>query len=77
MDLLSMLMNARVQDLDGIEVSEVISVHLTGGKLYITIDVEGEHEDPDDGAKDKIPEDDASNTVTSLHAVGALEGTNG
>lgn len=62
MDLLSMLMNAKVRDMDGDEFGEVIGVHLAGGKLSITIDVELDEEDadPDDGAKDDIPEDDAS-----------------
>ena len=63
MDLLSMLMNARITDMDGDEIGEVFGVHIAMGKLYITVDMEldDEEEDPDDGAKDDIPEDDASN----------------
>ena len=62
MDLLSMLMNAKIRDMDGDEVAEVVGVHLVQGKLSITIDMEleDEGEDPDDGAKDDIPENDAS-----------------
>lgn len=62
MDWMSLLMNARVRDMDGDEFGEVIGFHFYGGKLSITIDVEldDEEEDPDDGAKDDIPEDDAS-----------------
>ena len=63
MDLLSMLMNAKVCDMDGDIFGEVVGVNLAGGKLEIMIDVElddEEDEDPDDGAKDDIPEKDAS-----------------
>lgn len=62
MDLLSMLMNAKVCDMDGDVFGEVVNINLSGGKLEIMIDVElaDEDEDPDDGAKDDIPEDDAS-----------------
>lgn len=85
MDLLSMLMNAKVRDMDGDEIGDVIGVHIAGGKLSVTIDIEGiEVEDPDDGAKDNIPEDDASKTeFPKLVAMGKAvkrnkkDGTNG
>ena len=62
MELLSMLMNAKVCDMDGDVFGEVVGVNFAGGKLEIMVDVEmdDEGEDPDDGAKDDIPEDDAS-----------------
>ena len=63
MDLLSLLMNARVCDLDGALIAEVVEVNITAGKMELMIDVEAdddEDEDPDDGAKEDIPEDDAS-----------------
>ena len=61
MDLLSMLMNAKIRDMDGDNLGDVIGVHIAGGKLWVSVDIEGiEVEDPDDGEKDDIPEDDAS-----------------
>lgn len=63
-DLLSMLMNAKIRDMDGDVIAEVLGVHFSAGKLSLTVDIEGydedEDEEPDDGAKDDIPEDDAS-----------------
>jgi hypothetical protein len=71
MDLLSMLMNARIRDMDGDEIGEVLGVHIAMGKLYITVDMELDDgdEDPDDGEKEDIPEDDASNIVEKIHAI--------
>ncbi len=79
MDLLSLLTTAQVRTLDGEIVGEVFGVHITGGKLYLTVDVDESYEDPDDGAKDEIPDDDASVApqVTPLHAVGTLEEARG
>jgi len=64
MDLLSMLMNAKIRDVDGYSVGEVIAVHITMGKLVLTIDIESddEDEDPDGGEDEDIPEDDACKT---------------
>jgi len=81
MDLLSMLMNAKVRDVSGYEVGEVIAIHLAMGKLCVTVDIELDNEDPDDGEKEEIPEDDASkmefpNIVAMGKKVGR-EGTNG
>lgn len=82
MDLLSMLMNAKVRAMDGDEVGEVIGVHLAMGKLSITIDIElDDIEDPDDGAKEDIPDDDASKQeFPKIVAMGkkiGKDGTNG
>ena len=59
MDMLSMLMNARIKDMDGDEIGEVLGVHIVMGKLYITVDMElddGEEDDPDGG--EEVDEDD-------------------
>lgn len=59
MDLLSMLMNAKVKDVQGEDVGEVFGVHIAGGRLVVTVDVEVEYEeDPDGGEEEDIPEDD-------------------
>lgn len=81
MDLLSMLMNATVKDVDGIEVGDVGGVHIVGGKLWITIDLElGDEGDPDDGTKEDIPEDDASKqefpNIVVMGKAPKKEGTN-
>ena len=54
MDLLSMLMNAKIRNMDGDEIGDVIGIHIGGGKLIVTVDMElgdGEYEedDPDGG----------------------------
>ncbi len=84
MELLSMLMNAKIRDMDGDEIGEVLGVHFSAGRLSLTVDFEGieldEDEDPDDGAKDDIPEEDASKMkFPKLAAMGkkSKEGTNG
>ncbi len=65
MDLLSMLTTAQVRDLDGVIMGEVFGVHITGGKLYLTVDVEADYEDPeDDGDGEEIPKDDAGEVVS-------------
>lgn len=74
MDLLSMLQNAKIRDMDGDEIGEVIEIQICGGKLEIMMDLitleDDDEEDPDDGAKEDIPEDDASKAVTpKLRAV--------
>jgi hypothetical protein len=83
MELLSMLMNAKIRDMDGDEIGEVLGVHFSAGRLSLTVDIEGinlEDEDPDDGAKDDIPEDDASNIeFPKIIAMGKMkkDGTDG
>lgn len=79
MDLLSLLMNARVCDLDGALIAEVVEVNITAGKMELMIDVEADDdeddEDPDDGSKEDIPEDDASKAEpTKLRAVAGGKG---
>ena len=67
MDLLSMLADAQVNDLNGLELGRVLVVHISSGKLSLTVDIEAfDTDDPDDGAKDDIPENDASKTPSSI-----------
>ena len=78
MDLLSMLMNAKVRTVDGSDLGEVIGVHFALGRMTITIDLELEDEDPDDGEKEDIPEDDASKMeFPRLAAMGKKVGKDG
>lgn len=57
MDLLSMLQNAVVIDLNGDELGNVVGVNITGGKLVLEINVEGEEENGDggEGEEDEDP----------------------
>ena len=48
MDLLSMLMNAKIRDMDGGEIGDVIGIHIGGGKLVVTVDDEIEFEEDED-----------------------------
>ena len=67
MDLLSMLADAQVNDLNGLELGRVLVVHISSGKLSLTVDIEAfDIDDPDDGVKDDIPEDDASKPPSSI-----------
>ncbi len=79
MDLLSLLIQARVCDIDGALIGEVLEINITAGKLEIMIDAEADddedEEDPDDGSKEEIPEDDASKAATpKLRAVAGGKG---
>lgn len=59
MDTLSMLANAKITDLDGDDIGEVIAVHYVNGKLYLSVDTmlnDEEEDDPDGG--EEIDEDD-------------------
>jgi len=52
MDTLSMLSNAKISDMDGDDIGEVVGVHFVNGKLYLTVDTELDLEsetDPDGG----------------------------
>lgn len=85
MDVLSMLMNARITDTDGAEIGEVIGVHIAMGKMWVSIDMELDEEDgdpDDDGEKEDIPEDDASKQkfpklAAALSEKPKKDGTNG
>lgn len=63
MDILALLSQAKVNDMDGVELGDVMGIHFVAGKMIITINMtmgDLEDEDPDDGEKEDIPEDDAS-----------------
>lgn len=83
MDMLSMLMNARIRDVDGDEIGEVIGIHIAMGKMFISVDMElddEDGEDPDGGEEEDIPEGDASKLefpkIVAMKKVGK-DGTNG
>ena len=40
MDLLSMLMNAKIKDMDGGDIGEVVAIHYVNGKLHLSVDTE-------------------------------------
>lgn len=48
MDMLSLLMNARLKDMGGDDIGEVVAVHYTNGKLYLSVDTDFENEGEDD-----------------------------
>ncbi len=81
MDLLSMLMNAKARTVDGSDLGEVIGVHFALGRMAITIDLGLEDEDPDDGEKEDIPEDDASKIefprIVAMSRAAEKDGTDG
>lgn len=60
MDLLSMLMNAKIRDMDGDELGDVMGVHIAGGKLYVTVDTDfgDEYEEDPDGGEELDEEDE-------------------
>lgn len=70
MDTLSLVSNARVKDLDGDDIGEVVGIHYVNGKLYITIDTEIDFDgegDPDGGEEvdaDAKPELDTTEEVS-------------
>ena len=77
MDILSMLTNAQVTDLNGLELGRILIVHISSGMLTLTMDIEAYEEDggPDDGAKDDIPEDDASKKFPTVVALNTKNGS--
>ncbi len=65
MDMLSMLMNARIKDMDGDDIGEVFGVHIVGGKLFVTMDSGLGYEeegDPDGGEEIDEEERELDNT---------------
>jgi len=57
MDLLNMLMTAKVRDTDGQEVGDVLAVSIMAGHLVITVMTEDEEEGDDDGGEEVTPEE--------------------
>ena len=64
MDSLSLLMNARIRDINDDEIGEVIGLHLVMGKLYIVVDMgqADEGEDDPDGGEEIDDEHELDNT---------------
>jgi hypothetical protein len=70
MDILTMLAQAKVNDINGVALGNVQGIHFVAGKIVLTLDLdlmrfieeddEEDEDDPDDGEKDEIPEHDAS-----------------
>jgi hypothetical protein len=66
MDILTMLTQAKVNDINGVALGNVQGIHFVAGKIVLTLDlnlmrfIEEDEDDPDDGEKDEIPEHDAS-----------------
>ncbi len=83
MDIMSMLMNARIIDEDGDEVGEVVGVTINGGKMILATDIIGDldiefTEDDPDGGEEIDEEDDTEDdeekktpTLVKLVAGGA------
>jgi hypothetical protein len=58
MNILELLANVTVVDTEGYELGDVLAFHIVGGtNLVVTIDPEV-MEDPDDGDKEPIPENE-------------------
>lgn len=77
MDLLSMVLNARLLDMEGNEVGEVIGIHIAMGKLFLSVDLELADEDhgggPDGGEEvpefNFTPEDNKGTITEKIHAI--------
>lgn len=64
MDLLNMLMTAKVLDTDGDEIGDVLAIRIIAGHLVITVMTEDEEEEGDDGGGSEItPEEKAGLTL--------------
>ena len=75
MDIFSMLQNAPIIDEETAEcVGRSVGFEVVNGRMIIKVamfEIEYEDDDdpPEDGEKDDIPEDDASNIVQKIHAI--------
>ena len=84
MDILELLSQATVNDINGVGLGDVMGIHFLSGRMVISISLDlfdeddGEYDDPDDGAKDDIPEDDASQVKhLTVVAIGKRDGPDG
>lgn len=78
MDILNMLMTAKVYDTDGGLLGDVLAVRFMAGHMVITIYSEDEDEGDDDGGEEISPEERGGLTLVqpiSKEAVGG--GSNG
>ena len=63
MDLLSMLMTAKVLDTDGKDIGDVLAIRIMAGHLVITVLTEEEDEGDDDGGEEITPEERSGLTL--------------
>lgn len=63
MDLLNMLMLAKVLDTDGVEVGEVLAIRIMAGQLVITVMTDEEEEGDDGGGEKVTPEEKGGLTL--------------
>ena len=63
MDLLNMLMTAKVLDTDGAEIGDVLAIRIMNGHLVITVLTEEEDEGDDDGGEEVTPEESVGLTL--------------
>lgn len=64
MDMLSMLMNAKIMDEDGNEIGEVVGFTINGGKMMLSTDIDFEllydEDDPDGGEEIDVDDKEES-----------------
>jgi hypothetical protein len=65
MDIFSLLMGAKVVDLDGAEYNEVVEFYYTNGRLTLVLGVDYE-EDDDDPDKEKISPPTINENIMAL-----------
>ena len=77
MDMLSMLMNARVLDEDGDEIGEVVGFTILGGKMMLSTDIDFDHlydeEGPDGDGGEEIDENDDEEELDNKKETGNVE----
>ena len=80
MDIMALLSQAQVNDMDGMELGDVLGIHIVAGRMVLSINMtifdDEDEDDPDDGEKEDIPEDDASKIqFPKIVAMGKKTGT--
>ena len=79
MDVLTLLSQAQVNDMEGVELGDVMGIHFVAGRMVLSVNMtifDDEEDDPDDGEKEDIPEDDASKIqFPKIVAMGKKTGT--
>ncbi len=76
MDIFTMLQNATIIDLQTDEVlGQSVGFQVENGRMRIRVVLfdDDEDEDPDDGTKKDIPEDDTSNMMPEIHILARSE----
>ncbi len=78
MNLLDMLMTAKVLDTEGAEVGNVLAIRIMAGHLVITVLTEEEEEGDDDGGEEVTPEEKVGLTlVQPVKKAAEAGGSNG